>query len=270
LIPSGAIQLIELPDGIRLPEDVGRVEFKWFWQGHGCDSFPDGYGFDLRIWPEGPVIAPLGVTDATDQKGIFCDPISGTFGYEVGNLRGTPGVAGLGAGRFRWDVALVQLEPYKPIDVSGSRIFDLPPGPATPTPTPGLPRAEGVDRPITLVEPLHEAPLPAAAKQVEFTWRWGQVCQLPPVGYGFELRIWPEGTQYAPMGAMGDARLAQPAIVCNAASGVFGYRTPDLTKTPALQRVSSGRFQWDVLLVRLEPYEVITISDPGIFIVPKQ
>jgi hypothetical protein len=230
---------------------------------------PDGYGFDVRIWPEGPVLAPLGVTDAMDQKGIFCDPKSSTFGYEVGNLRGAPGVAELGAGRFRWDIALVQLDPYKPIDVSGSRIFDLPPGPATVTPTPGLPRAAALDRVVTLVEPPHDSSLPAAVTQVEFTWRWGEICQYPPEGYGFELRIWPEGTQYAPMGAMGDARLAQSNVVCNTETGVFGYRVSNLTTIPALRQVSSGRFMWDMLLVQLDPYQVISGSSPAIFIVPK-
>jgi hypothetical protein len=139
-LPSGlgtgpAIILIELPDKFSLRADASRVEFKWIWEGKECAPPPEGQGFEIRIWPEQPGFGPLGAMDASKQDEIACDPKSGTRSYEIGNLRGTPGVSAVGSGRFRWDVALVKLDPYTPIAVSGSRIFDLPPVP-TPTPTP--------------------------------------------------------------------------------------------------------------------------------------
>ena len=274
---NGSITLVELPDQIALPADVGRVEFKWLWQGKGCEKPPAGYGFEIRIWPERPGFIPLGIMDAAKQDDIKCEADSGTRSYEVGNLRSAPGVKVVDGGRFRWEIALVQLEPYTLVDVSPSRTFDLPSGPPQPTPTPTplrvvLPTTGQVGGVISLVELQNNLTLPADAQRVEFRWRWSLSpdCKLPPLGYGFELRIWPEGPAFAPLGAMGEASASQKDILCEPNAGLFIYQVPDIKKIPALFDASYGRFSWDVTLIQFEPYTVTVRSEVRVFELPKK
>jgi len=272
---SGAIRLVDLPDEATLPADVQRVEFKWVWQEATCDPLPDGYGFEIRVWPERPGFIPLGVNDAAKPEEITCEPKGGTRRYEVGDLRAAPGVEAVNGGRFRWEVVLVQLDPYQVLDVSPSRAFELPPAGPTPTPTPSPLRVavppNGDFGAINLVELQHEVSLPPNPQQVEFRWDWSlsQACALPPVGYGFELRVWPTDPKFGPMGAMGNAQESQSAITCDLSSGQFGYLLPDIQKTPALQEVSSGRFYWDIILVQLDPYTPTLRSGVRIFTIPE-
>lgn len=54
--------------------------------------------------------------DADIQKQeIRCDTASGIRSFTIGDIRSVPGIEGSNEGRFRWDVALVQLNPYQPI-----------------------------------------------------------------------------------------------------------------------------------------------------------
>jgi hypothetical protein len=270
-LPFGGITLVELRDEIALPADVGRVEFKWVWDDKGCASPPEGQAFEIRIWPDLPGAVPLGVMDASQQDAIVCEPKSGTRIYEVGNLRGAPAISGVPGGRFRWHVALVELESQNLIAVSESRVFELPlANLPTPTPVPSQPRVAwpgqnaGV---ISLEQPQDNHSLPESTGQFEFKWRWSlsDACQLPPAGYGFELRIWPDHPDFGPLGAMGDARLSQADIFCDPASGLFGYLVPDLKKTPAVQAAGAGRFRWDVVLVQLDPYKSVLASASRVF-----
>jgi hypothetical protein len=273
---SGQIKIVELSNNIALPADVGRVEFKWVYQGPDCAPLPDGQGFEIRIWPEQPGYIPLGVADAANQDDILCDPENGTRTYEIGYLRNAPGVALVNGGRFRWEVALVQLDPYKLLDVSEPRVFELPPSGPTPTPAPTPRRvvfpADENPGVITLLEPIYDTVLPADAERLQFQWRWSlsQGCALPPAGYGFELRIWQEGPDNAPLGAMGNAAENQAAITCDPNNGQFSYWVPNITRTPAVVRVRSGRFLWDVNLVQLDPYAIRLSSLTNIFEIPPE
>lgn len=275
---AGGISLVELLDNITLPADVGRVEFKWVWDGRGCAAPPDGQAFEIRIWPDLPGVTPLGVMDASQPDAVVCDAKSGTRSYEVGNLRGAPAVASVGSGHFRWQVALVELSSQRVTAVSEVRAFDLPPAPTTPTLTPtptpphvALPPAQGGGV-ISLELPQDNHVLPQGTNLLEFKWRWSlsSACELPPPGYGFELRIWPDRPDSGPLGAMGDARTRQKDVFCDPSSHVFSYLVTDLKKTPAVEAAGAGRFRWDVVLIQLEPYVVVNLSPSYVFELPGQ
>jgi hypothetical protein len=263
---SGNIIPVELADHISLPANVERVEFKWIWKDRGCEAPPDGQGFEIRIWPERPGYGPMGIMDAADQSVIACDEKTGARIYEMGDLRAAPGVNAVDGGRFRWEVALVQLDPYEALDVSPSRIFDLPSALPPPSPTPTPRRVSSTEGIITPVEPLHNYLFPAETKKVEFRWRWSQApnCELPPADYGFELRIWPEQPDFQPLGAMGNAREKQAEIFCDPMSGLFSYTVPHIWLTPAALQTKATRFYWDVTLIQLEPYKPVNSSEKRI------
>jgi hypothetical protein len=267
------IKLLDPADNVRMLPEPGQLEFKWVWVGHGCAAPPQGQGFEVRIWPNQAGFGPMGVMDAKQQGAIRCEAKTGTRTFEVGNLRGAPGViAGGGGGLFRWDVALVRLDPYAPQMAAASRVFELPTGPATPTPTPGptrVPKPASQDwGDISLLQPDDNFALASGIKKLEFHWRWSlsKECARPPAGYGFELRIWPERPDEGPMGAMGDARYAQDAIFCD--SGHFGYLVNTLGTTPGVLKTGAGRFRWDVVLVQLEPYTILVTSGSRAFELP--
>jgi hypothetical protein len=210
--------------------------------------------------------------DAADQSVIFCDGESGSRSYTIGNLMGAPGIAiAPEVGRYRWDVALVQLDPYEVIDVGFSRGFDVPvPTPTiTPTPTPSVPFL-ALSGNIDLIEPQNEFEFPAAVEAVQFQWRWtqSQNCQYPLTGHGFELRIWPEGGDFIPLGAMGDALANQDAIFCDPNSGFFGYRVEAIRFAPGVLQQDGGRYLWDVALIDLNTLEPVLISGPRVFVLP--
>lgn len=105
-----------------------QIEFQWRWDDNSCTPPPDGYGFEVRFWPDRSGINPLGAMDAANEQGrISCS--SGTFKYRVMQVSLTPGVRmSNGDHRFKWDVALVQLDPYKVVKFSSANtiIFDVP------------------------------------------------------------------------------------------------------------------------------------------------
>ncbi len=124
---EGAINLVTIDNGHVFAPGIGEVEFSWIWTGaDGCVPPPDGYGFDLRIWPDRPDFGPLGVDKvATLQEAIACIPETGRRVYRLGYLSGTPAVKAQGAGFFLWDVALVQINPYTPLYASPPRRFEI-------------------------------------------------------------------------------------------------------------------------------------------------
>jgi hypothetical protein len=123
----GATHLIAIDHNFVFGPDVSEVEFTWSWSGAtGCEPLPEGYGFEVRIWPNRPDFGPLGVEDAANlQQRIFCDPQTGRRSVKLGFLQGTPAVQLQGAGSFAWDVALVQLSPHKPLYASPPRLFEI-------------------------------------------------------------------------------------------------------------------------------------------------
>lgn len=273
-VPGGAITLVELPREISLPADVSRVEFKWVWEGKGCARPPTGQGFEIRIWPDRPDAVPLGIMDASQADAVICDEKSGTWIHPVGNLRSSPWISQTLSGRFLWQVLLVALDTQRSIAASEVRAFYLPLPITTPapTPTPTPPRVTQPAGTILLEQPQDGVSLPEKAGQFEFKWRWSlsSACQLPPEGYGFELRLWPDYPGFGPLGAMGDARESQDRISCDPANGVFGYLVTDLGKTRALQAAGAGRFRWDVVLVRLDPYEIVVLPGSRSLVIPGQ
>ena len=110
----GEIELILIAPANGQALDSDRVEFTWRWgEGKRCQPLPPGYGFEIRVWADRPGEEPLGAMDATkNQKDIACDPANGIRAYIMGDIKMAPGVLGANAGTFRWDVAVVQLEPY--------------------------------------------------------------------------------------------------------------------------------------------------------------
>lgn len=139
---NGSISLVGVENKHVFAPGVGQVEFSWIWSG-GCDLLPDGYGFDLRIWPNRPDFGPLGVTDVnTIQEEMVCIPESGKYVYRLYYLSGVPAVQLQGAGSFLWDVAFVKLSPYTPLYASDPREFEISlnypnPGPLDPNGAPG-------------------------------------------------------------------------------------------------------------------------------------
>jgi len=123
VIVDGAIELITPADNIQLTSDT--VEFTWKWhQNKGCQPPPEGYAFEIRVWFDSNSAAPMGAMDAKLEKpNIRCDPNTGTHAFTIGKVRDVPGARGLQGGRFRWDVTLVQLDPYQPIVITPYRIF---------------------------------------------------------------------------------------------------------------------------------------------------
>jgi hypothetical protein len=64
---------------------------------------------------------------ALNQKdGNFaCNAETGVYTYLVTFLKSKPGVKPVGAGKFLWDVALVQLSPYQPVLTTQPRLFEI-------------------------------------------------------------------------------------------------------------------------------------------------
>jgi len=120
---DGAIELIFPEDNTQVSGD--RVEFKWRWhKNKGCLPPPDGFAFEVRIWQDMDDAAPMGAMDAgAEKQNIRCDPETGIRAFTIGKLRGVPGAGGQADGRLRWDVALVQITPYKPVITTPYRTF---------------------------------------------------------------------------------------------------------------------------------------------------
>lgn len=279
------IVLLSPDPAYTLPEGADQLEFKWLWLGQELRpcQLPEGYGFEVRLWPsqaevpagQRAAVQPLGVIDAVQEQPIIaanCDVKTGTRRYTVNFLRQTPGVRQAGGnGHFFWDVAYIQLKPYFNLMVSAPRDFFIPgSGPEAP-PTPALvptatvayvltpgPKPKGT---ITLLDPAGKPTFPASIGQVEFRWRWegeGGNCQLPP-GYGFEMRIWSAQPGFAPLGVF-DAIKSQPQVACDPGSGTYSFMVANLKGVPGVKATYvgdyrwNGQFLWDVVLVSTQPY----------------
>jgi hypothetical protein len=129
---QGSITLLAPENNAVLPSNANQLEFKWLWQGSDmklarCEKL-DGFGFEVRIMPARDGFGFLGAMDAAkNQEDMFfgCDPESGVHTYLVTYLKDKPGVKAGEAGKFLWDVALVQLNPYKPIITPMPRLFEI-------------------------------------------------------------------------------------------------------------------------------------------------
>jgi hypothetical protein len=129
--PPGSIILIAPDNYTVISADMNEMEFKWDWQGdvrfERCDPV-EGYGFEVRIWPARDGFGPLGAMDAAKNKedGFFsCNTETGMRTYMLKYLKNSPGVKVGGAGKFLWDVALVQLKPYTPLVAASPRLFEI-------------------------------------------------------------------------------------------------------------------------------------------------
>ncbi|HMQ51228.1 MAG TPA: hypothetical protein PKD98_03955 [Anaerolineae bacterium] len=120
---DGVIELVEPAHDIQVLPDL--VNFRWRWQPNkNCQPPPDGYAFEIRVWRDVDNAAPMGAMNAQAEKQrITCDPATGIYSLAVGNLPSIPGTGGAKDGRFRWDVALVQLDPYQPVVTTNYRLF---------------------------------------------------------------------------------------------------------------------------------------------------
>ena len=120
---DGSVELVWPQNDIHVPEN--EMEFRWIWrENKGCEQPPDGYAFEIRIWRDNDFSAPMGAMDAQRQKqNITCDPASGIRAFTIGNLKSVPGAEGQKSGTLRWDVALVQLNPYNPVITTQYRTF---------------------------------------------------------------------------------------------------------------------------------------------------
>ncbi len=128
---QGIITLLAPDRDVSIPSNIDQLEFKWRWQGdlnvQRCQPVP-GYGFEVRIWPARDGFGPLGAMDAAknQQDGNFaCNAETGTYTYLVTYLKSKPGVKAMGAGKFLWDVAFVQLNPYQPVLTTLPRLFEI-------------------------------------------------------------------------------------------------------------------------------------------------
>lgn len=119
---DGTIELIAPDNNIQIGDSV---EFKWRWlEDKGCADPPDGYAFEIRVWRDNDSAGPRGAMDAKVQKpNISCDPATGIRAFTINGIKTVPGFEGSSEGRFRWDVALVQLEPYEPKIFPPFRLF---------------------------------------------------------------------------------------------------------------------------------------------------
>jgi serine/threonine protein phosphatase PrpC len=122
----GDIILISPEDGYNLASNVSEVTFEWRW-GNGCDALPQGYYFEIRIGLDGPNATRPGAMDARlDKPRIQC--VSGMRSFEMADVRKSKGMGGATTGIFRWDVAIVTVDPkYDPVCPSSeSRRLILP------------------------------------------------------------------------------------------------------------------------------------------------
>jgi serine/threonine protein kinase len=120
---SGSIELVAPDNNIQIAGDA--VEFRWIWRDDkGCLPPPNGYAFEIRVWRDTDIAPPMGAMDARGEQGnIRCDPTSGIRSFTIGRIRTVPGTENAPSGRFRWDVALIKLDPYEPVITTQYRTF---------------------------------------------------------------------------------------------------------------------------------------------------
>jgi hypothetical protein len=119
---DGTIELIAPDNNIQVDDTVA---FEWRWlEDKGCTQPPEGYAFEIRVWRDNDAAGPRGAMDAKAQKqNISCDPGREIYSFTISRIKTVPGFEGSTEGRFRWDVALVQLEPYQPKISAPYRVF---------------------------------------------------------------------------------------------------------------------------------------------------
>jgi len=125
--PDGQLTVLSPRNDFNISSD--SVEFRWQYTGSSDCVWPDGQFFELRIWPDLDYKTPQGAMDAKQEAdSIQCDAETGTWIYTLGNIRHARGVVeAQNVQRFRWDVALVEVEPsYKPVAHSASRVINIP------------------------------------------------------------------------------------------------------------------------------------------------
>ena len=121
----GTIGLFAPDSGAAVPLNSG-LDFKWQWNGSPACNLPQGYGFEVRIWPAITGYGPLGAMDAVaSQPQVGCDPENGIYNYNLADLNSAPGVQQTWVGKFLWDVAFVRLNPYTVTVDSGERLFEI-------------------------------------------------------------------------------------------------------------------------------------------------
>jgi hypothetical protein len=107
---------------------------------------------------------------------------------------------------------------------------------------------------------------PPGAGEAEFSWTWSGAagCDPPPVGFGFEVRIWPNRPDFGPLG-VDDAKQLQDKIFCDPQTGRRSFKLGFLSNTPAVQIQGAGSFAWDVAFIQMEPHTPLYASPPRIF-----
>ncbi len=114
-VEGSSIELIAPANDIQLPSQT--VQFQWRWRGNkGCLQPPEEYAFEIRVWRDNNIDPPQGAMDAKAEKlNIQCDPDTEIRSFTIGNIKSVPGFQNAQEGRFRWDVAVVKLDPYQPV-----------------------------------------------------------------------------------------------------------------------------------------------------------
>lgn len=122
------LTLVSPSPEMKFPVNIQAVEFQWKWDAKPqCGAPPNAYGFLIQIWRKDDG-TPLGAMDAaTDRLYIFCNPDTGIYNYKLNDLRDAPGVGRreLGVGKFYWNVAYVELNPFKIISQSAPNTFEI-------------------------------------------------------------------------------------------------------------------------------------------------
>lgn len=135
-----------------------------------------------------------------------------------------------------------------------------PPRPAAPAATSPSTGGKGSVIPaqqwMELISPQPDQSIQTA--DFEFSWRWQDqsqqnVCIQLPSGYAFEIRIWRDGLNKD--GAMNAAE-QQVNIQCDPATGIFRYTLKNVKGASGVAG-ETGAFLTDVVIVQLQPYQVI-------------
>ncbi len=207
ILPGNQAVIIAPHTDFALHPDQNHLEFKWEWhKGNNDCNLPEGYGFEIRIWPDPnndhltsqTKIEPLGAMNAVEKRELIansCTIKTGAprYNYILEDLKGAEGLKRWtdGTGMFYWQVVYAQLDPYSPLWGSAPQSFFIPPvhpgsPPPTPTltPTPFQPTLPANPAPppgvIILKDPENGLNYPANISQVEFKWQWASSVLPPP------------------------------------------------------------------------------------------
>ena len=135
---------------------------------------------------------------------------------------------------------------------------------------------------INQIDPAPAFLVGADEGQLEFKWRWlgdeARPCQLLD-GYGFDLRIWPsvenknlseaQRQSMRPLGvtdAVADQDMFSDS--CDPDTSTYRFFVNGLQSTPGVRVANgAGKFLWDIAYIRLEPYQVVSVSTPRDFFI---